>query len=326
LKLKDYEIPADGSEHGFDQSDLKQYDLKNFDLAQLQSDLSVASAAQELVAPMNVYAPASPDPLPTPYEPTPDGWLLSPPVASAAAVDPTPPSAPHPSFPREASPREASPKEASPAALVATQEPPSSPPLARSPLEEELQPFAVSPCDVLVGSDLYVPGPDLYVPGPDLALPGLGYNPFSPSPQAWSLPRWFLVTVGIFCASCTAVAITFCVVLLRGPNAAPAAQAPQASGPTAPVVATSAPVAQPTSGSPADKAPGEVARAVPEVRPTAPTAATSNRIVLSRQSKFVRRQTVRSHRIADRGSDATDTASSRPPQDALDKLLAGSTL
>jgi hypothetical protein len=54
--------------------------------------------------------------------------------------------------------------------------------------------------------------------------------------------------------------------------------------------------------------------------------AVEHRIVVSRQSKFVRRQTYHPRRIADRTPGETETASSRPPQDALDKLLAGSTL
>jgi len=121
------------------------------------------------------------------------------------------------------------------------------------------------------------------------------------------------------------------VALLRDAKPAPTAEA---AVPPAPVATTIAPPALPP--------PADVARAAGPavVRHPVPATATvmrnvaapPHRIVVSRHPSVVRRQSYRSRRVASKSSSPslaaqeTETASRRPPPDALDQLLGESSL
>jgi hypothetical protein len=209
---------------------------------------------------------------------------------------------------------------------------------APNPVQTELKQFAPDLCDVQFG--------------PHFNLQTVSYNPLS-SAQPWTMPRWVVTMVGLFFGSAAALTLAFCVVLLRDPKPAPAGQS---AAPTARVATTPAAPAQRGSSSPMNKAPSDVPRAAsaPDqettikghladraaVRDSGPAtahlmhddSALGHRIVVSRHPSFVRRQIDGPRRVVSSSTSSskepqeTETASRRPPQDALDKLLSESSL
>jgi hypothetical protein len=230
---------------------------------------------------------------------------------------------------------------------AATQETPSPNQLYRNPWSSTREPlneqnFSHAPNQVQSELSQLALDPGDVQFGPHFNLQPLSYNPFS-APEPWKIPRWVVAMVGLFFGSAAVLTIAFCVVLLRDPKAAPTGQM---AVPTAPVAATSAAPAQRSSSSPIDKTPGNVIRAVSTPDQETPTkgdpAATANlmhadsalghRIVVSRHPGVVRRQVYGPRRVAPKSTSSsvapqeTETASRRPPQDALDKLLSESSL
>jgi hypothetical protein len=204
----------------------------------------------------------------------------------------------------------------SPGPLAAVPEAPSPNPLyqndAPTPVQTELNQLALEPCEVHFGAHFDLQQP-LYIP---------------PSPsQSWKMPRWVVTTVGLFFGSAAVLMFAFCVVLLRDPKA-PATAPVVAATPTAPVATTPAAPAPPPL---ADRA---------DVRHSAPATANlmhddsapGRRIVVSRHPSVVRRQTYGARRVAATSASSsvepqeTETASRRPPKDALDQLLSESSL
>src|SRR5207249_750557 len=135
---------------------------------------------------------------------------------------------------------------------------------------------------------------------------------FSP-PQQWKLPRWVVTMLGLFFGSAAVLTLALCVVLLRDPKAAPTGQLPV---PTAPVAATSAPPVRPSGPATANLMHDD--------------SALGHRMVVSRHPSVIRRQIYDPRRVAHKTTSSsvapqeTETASARPPQDALDKLLSES--
>ena len=149
------------------------------------------------------------------------------------------------------------------------------------------------------------------------------YTPFSQT-ETWKLPRWVVAMVGLFFGSAAVFAAATCVVLLRDPKPAPAEPLAAPTAPvamTAPVAATSPAPAQHSSSPPMTKA-----------SPVRDSSALAHRIAVSRHPSVVRRQIHGPRRVASRSTSSsvalqeTETASSRPPQDALDKLLGESSV
>jgi len=187
---------------------------------------------------------------------------------------------------------------------------------APNPVETELNPPALAPYDVQFGAHF--------------SLQTVSYSPLSPD-EPWKLPRWVVASVGIFFGSAAVLTLAVCVALLRDAKPAPTAEA---AVPPAPVATTIAPPALPP--------PADVARAAGPavVRHPVPATATvmrnvaapPHRIVVSRHPSVVRRQSYRSRRVASKSSSPslaaqeTETASRRPPPDALDQLLGESSL
>jgi hypothetical protein len=176
---------------------------------------------------------------------------------------------------------------------------------APDPVQSELNQLAFDPGDVQFG--------------PHFNLQPLSYRPFS-QPEPWKMPRWVVTMVGIFFGSAAVLALVFCVVLLRDPKAAPTAQM---AVPTTPVATT--PAAPVTRAAPAPAPP-------PTANLMHDDSAPGHRIVVSRHPSIVRRQVYGPRRVAPRSTSSsvapqeTETASRRPPQDDLDKLLSGSSL
>jgi hypothetical protein len=299
VKLKDYILPKDGMDDVLDAAELQKYNLKNFDLSQLEPDPIFTSAPAAVVATVNEAALAAPDPIPVPVVATP-GVTSTVRVEPARAIAPPPPSA----------------LEQELGLNVAAQESPWSDGFALGghpgSEHDDLSHFAMNLGDIPACVELPVTG--------------LGYNPFSPPQQSSSLPRWILVSMGGFFVSAAALAITFCVVLLR-PSAGAAAQAPVPAA--AAVVAAPAFVEQASACT--DKAPAAAPRAIPAPDVRAPVAAIpkqvvpviAQRAVVSPQAKFIRRQAHRARRTTSAAADQTDAPKSRPPQDDLDRLLGG---
>lgn len=298
MKLKEYEIPQYGPGDGLDQEDLKQYRLKNFDLK-----------AYELTQ-KQLY----PDPIATPCDSYPLEQEPESPSPLAAA--------------REAQ----APNPLSVDPWSSTREQPNEPSFghAPDPVQAEPSQLALNPYDVQFGAHFN--------------LQTVSYNPLSPE-QSWKIPRWVVTMVGLFFGSAAVLALAFCVVLLRDPKAAPTAPlaAPTAplAVPSAAVAATSAAPAQPSVNSPMNKAPGDgqlADRAA--ARHSSPATVTlmhadsapGHRIVVSRHPGVVRRQSYGPRRVVSRSTSSsvaaqeTETASPRPPQDALDQLLSESSL
>jgi hypothetical protein len=268
-----------------------EFDLKNFDLNNFDPMLG----AQE----------ASPDPIPSPWESppsansvpapvNPEGWNLAP-----APVNPEPWSpAPAPVDPEGWN-------------------------LAPPPANPE--PWNSAPAPLVIEPDFGQAPSGVQNELNHLAL---AYNPFTA--PAWKAPRWLIATIGVFFGSAAIVMVTLCVVLLRDPKAPPPTV--QLVVPTAPAVPTVTTTVATTSATPAP--PSEVSRAAPAIQKTPMNdgAALGYRVAVSRHPAPVRRQTYGSRRITHKSerSPAADeepeTRSSRPPQDALDKLLAESAL
>jgi hypothetical protein len=305
VKLKDYELPQHRLDDGLDQEDLKQYSLKNFDLEAYQL------TQKQLV----------PDPIPAPCDP----YLLK-----QQTDNPSP---------LAAAQEAPSPNQLNMNAWSSTGEQPNEPSFSHDPkpVQTELNQLVLDPCDVQFG--------------PHFNLQTVSYSPLSPA-QQWKIPRWVVAMLGLFFGSAAVLMIAFCVVLLRDPKAAPAAQL---AVPTAPVATTSVAPAQPTSSSPIYKAPGDATRAAsaPDrettrgsladraaVRHSGPAtadlmhddSALGHRIVVSRHPSVVRRQIYGPRGVVSGSTSSsgepqeTETASRRPPQDDLDKLLGESSL
>lgn len=192
---------------------------------------------------------------------------------------------------------------------------------------EDLSQYSLKSFDLktfqVTGKQLDPPEPVVLDPGevrfgPHFTLQQPLYIPPSPS-QSWKMPRWVVTMVGLFFGSAALLTIAVCVVLLRDakapatePVAAPAA--PAAAAPAAPAAAVAT-----TSAAPA--------RAV-----SPPPPAPAHRIVVSRHPSVVRRQLRASRRVASKSASSPpaphelETASSRPPKDALDQLLSESSL
>lgn len=170
--------------------------------------------------------------------------------------------------------------------------------------------------------------------GPYFNLQTVSYTPLSPA-QSWKLPRWVVATVGVFFGSAAVLTLAVCVVLLRDPNPAPAAQP---ALPTAAVATTSAAPSEHSAGSPIDKAPVAVTRAASAAdqktmaKRDPADRAHAHHIVVSRHRSVVRRHIDSARRVASKGTSSsvaaqeTETASRRPPPDALDQLLSESSL
>lgn len=187
---------------------------------------------------------------------------------------------------------------------------------APHPVETELNPPALAPYDVQFGAHF--------------SLQTVSYSPLSPA-EPWKLPRWVVASVGIFFGSAAVLTLAVCVALLRDPKPAPTAEV--AVPPAAVATTITAPAPRPAA---------EVARAAapPVVRHSAPPttsamrndSAPARRVVVSRHPSVVRRQSYRSRRVASKSSSPslasqeTETASRRPPPDALDQLLGESSL
>jgi hypothetical protein len=184
---------------------------------------------------------------------------------------------------------------------------------APDPAPPELSQFALEPCDVKFGLHFN--------------LQTVSYNPLSPS-QPWKMPRWVVTMVGLFFGSAAVLTLAFCVVLLRAP--APIATAPAAPADVTP--AASAPAHEPTTKSDfADRA--AVRHSVPApANPIHDDPAAGHRMVVSRHPNVVRRHPYGPRRVVSRSTSAsvapqeTETASTRPPKDALDQLLSESSL
>jgi len=232
-----------------------------------------------------------------------------------------------------------------PAPIPVLLDPPPSSSTGQSSNEENFSP-APNP----VQTELNQPAMELFDVkfGAHFNLQTVSYNPLSPA-QTWKMPRWVVTTVGLFFASAAVLAVALCVVLLRDPRTPPTGQL---APPTAPVATTSPAPAPTGSSSPMNAAPGDVARrasaprqqATPNgyladragVRHPGPAAAASSSVghriaVVSRHPTVVRRQTYRAQRTASKNESSSLAASetetaSRPPQDALDKLLGESAL
>lgn len=219
---------------------------------------------------------------------TPEADILSPPPPAAPALwSPAPEQPTAPSF--------------APAANPAPIEPPTQ--------------FAMDPADVKFGVHF--------------DLQTVAYSPLAPA-ESWKLPRWVITTVGLFFGSAAVLTLACCVVLLRDAKPAPPEQV---AAPTAPVVTT--PVAPVAAAAPAPAATNRAA--VPQSSPAIAKlmrddAPPARRVVVSRHPSVVRRQVYGARRVASKSASPaveaqeTETASRRPPQDALDKLLGESTL
>lgn len=270
---------------GLDQEDLEQYSLKNFDLKAFQR-------AQEQPAPAPIPGPNDFDLLKQ------EAASPSPLAAAPEAASPAPPFGnPWTSTLEQPNGHDFSP--------------------TPNPIQNELSPPALAPCDVQFG--------------PHFSLQTISYDPYSRS-QQWKLPRWVVTMLGLFFGSATVLTIAFCVVLLRDPKPAPTAQ------PTAQPAVATAPVAA------TNNAPGPVTAAASApaqaVRPSAPApanlkhddSALPHRSVVSRHPSVIRRQIDGPRRVAHKTTSSsvapqeTETASTRPPPDPLDKLLGESSL
>jgi hypothetical protein len=305
VKFKDDEIPQHGLDDGLDQEDLKQYSLKNFDLKAYQL----------------TQKQPDPDPILAPCDPS----LLKEETASPSPLGAA----------REAP----SPNQLSLNPWSSTREQPNEQNRshAPNPVQTELNQLALAPYDVQFGPHFNLQQP-LYIPS-------------SPS-QSWKMPRWVVAMVGLFFGSAAVLTLACCVVLLRDPKA-PATGQSAVPTPTATVATTSAAPAQPSSSWPMNKAPGDVARApsAPNqqtttkrdladpaaVRHSGPATANldsalGHRTVVSRHPSVVRRQIRGPRRVASNSTSSsvapqeTETASRRPPKDALDQLLSESSL
>lgn len=310
MKLKDYDISQYGPGDDLDSGDLHQYNLKNFDLKAYRRD-------QERQDPdhLKQYDPKNFDPM---VDRSNEGFTSSA-QALVAAVNPE---ASHDSIPGEM----ANPVPSGYNPYLLKQE------TAPSATQDELNRPVLDPCEVQISPNFYLQ---------TLSCDG---NPFSP-PQPWKMPRWAVAMIGLFFGSAAALTLTFCVVLLRESKAAPQAQlvAP------APLATTSARPVEPSANSvdvsravsanqktniqnaPVDRAAVRPSgTAVP--RPTHDDSALAHRVAVSRHPAFVRRSSHGSRRIAHNSEGASaareegETASSRPAQDDLDKLLGASAL
>ena len=209
------------------------------------------------------------------------------------------------------------------------QEPPANPvPMVAppaNPIQTVPSQLAVAPSDVQFGLHFNLQQP-LYIP---------------PSPsQSWKLPRWVILTVGLFFGSAAVLTFACCIVLLRDPKPAPTAQL---AAPTPPVASAAAAQAQPRTSSPTSqaspdvrRAPSAHAQATTTRREPAPArhdaSALPHRTVVSRNPSVVRRQSYGTRRVASKSTSPAEaaqepeTASRRPPKDALDQLLSESAL
>lgn len=140
--------------------------------------------------------------------------------------------------------------------------------------------------------------------GPHFTLQQPLYIPPSAS-QSWKMPRWVLTMVGLFFGSAALLTVAVCVVLLRD------AKAPA------------------TEPSPVPAAPATASATASAMHAAAPPV---RRIVVSRHPSVVRRQLRGARRVASKSASSSpapqelETASSRPPKDALDQLLSESSL
>lgn len=263
---------------------------------------------------------------------------------SQQAPDPAPIPAPCESFLR--------PEADGPSPLAAVREAPSPNPLDpnpwSAPREQPNEPgFGHAPDPVQAAPSQLALQPYDVQFGAHFTLQTFSYTPLSPA-QKWKIPRWVVTMVGVFFGSAAVLTLACCVVLLRDPK--PAAPEPSAVT-TAPVATTAA--APAPSSSPANRAPGEVARAASApatqtttkgpladraaVRHPSPSTASvmrddsRHRIVASRHPSAVRRQSYRPRRVASTSESSSVAAQEteaprRPPQDELDKLLSESSL
>lgn len=290
MKLKDYEIPQYGLAEGQDQEDLEQYSLKNFDLKAYQlnqKQLDLDPIPAPCHPSLLEQQTGSPNPLAAaPEAPSPNQLPLN--AWSATPVQPAEQSFPH----------------------------------APDPVQTELNPPALDSYDVQFGAHFN--------------LQTVSYNPLSPA-ESWKLPRWVVTMVGLFFGSAAVLALAFCVVLLRDPKAAPTAPL---AVPTAPVATAAAAPAQRSSGSDQETATKRASADPAVVRHSGPATANlmhddsklGHRIVVSRHPSVVRRQIYGPRRVASKSpspsvaTEETETASRRPPKDALDQLLSESSL
>lgn len=178
-----------------------------------------------------------------------------------------------------------------------------------------------------------VPDPGEVRFGPHFSLQQPLYIPPSPS-QSWKMPRWVVTMVGLFFGSAALLTVAVCVVLLRDPKAPATEPLAAPAVPTAAAVATTSAAA--TSAAPARPV------SPPPLKPAAPATASATasamhtasppvrRIVVSLHPSVVRRQLRGARRVASKSSSPApqelESASSRPPKDALDQLLGESSL
>jgi len=162
--------------------------------------------------------------------------------------------------------------------------------------------------------------------GAHFNLQTVSFTPLSPA-QSWKLPRWVIMTAGLFFGSAALMMIVACVVLLRDPHPAPTAPlavaaAPVVTTPVAPVQ-TRAPINKPA---PAPQIAPKTANLIHD------NSALPHRTVVSRHPTVVRRQSYGSRRVASKSPSSseapqeTETVTRRPPKDALDQLLGESVL